>query len=84
MSDTNGVWTQEINDIVDVVANFTQNWLEDNINDDLYVEMETTSSKYRDEEKFKDEVLLTFGEYFEIRHKLFSEQLDKLKITEEN
>lgn len=83
MSDTNGVWTQEFNDMVDVIANFSQNWLEDNINEELYVEMESTSLKYRDEEKFKTEVLSTFNEYFETRHKLFSEQLDKLKITEE-
>jgi len=83
MSETNGVWTQEFNDMVDIVANFAQNWLEDNINEELYSEMESTSLKYRDEEKFKTEVLSTFNEYFESRHKLFSEQLDKLKITEE-
>jgi hypothetical protein len=83
MNENNGIWTYSFNEIIDVLANFAQNWLEDNINEELYSEMESTSLKYRDEEKFKTEVLSTFNEYFESRHKLFSEQLDKLKITEE-
>lgn len=83
IGDLNGVWTQEFNDIVDIVANFTQNWLEDNINSELYVEMEKTSSKYNNKNNFDSQVTKTFGEYFETRHKLFVEQLDKLKISEE-
>jgi glycosyltransferase involved in cell wall biosynthesis len=84
IGELNGVWTQEFNDIVDIVANFTQNWLEDNISNELYVEMEKTSSKYVNKENFESQVTNTFGEYFEKRHNLFVEQLDKLKITEEN
>ena len=83
VSEMNGVWTQEFNDMVDIVANFTQNWLEDNINSELYIEMDKTSSKYNIKNNFKSQVTKTFGEYFETRHKLFVEQLDKLKITEE-
>jgi hypothetical protein len=84
MNEMNGVWTQEFNDLVDVVANFTQNWLEDNINEELYVEMEKTATKYNNKEVFDSQVTSTFSEYFETRYNLFTEQLDKLKITEEN
>ncbi len=84
MNEMNGVWTQEFNDLVDVVANFTQNWLEDNINEELYVEMEKTAAKYNNKEVFDSQVTSTFSEYFETRYNLFTEQLDKLKITEEN
>ena len=37
MSDTNGVWTYELNNMVDIVAEYTQNWLEDNISDSTYI-----------------------------------------------
>ena len=36
MSENNGVWTYELNQMTDIIAEFTQNWLEDNINEDLY------------------------------------------------
>ena len=45
MNEMNGVWTQEFNDLVDVVANFTQNWLEDNISEQLLDEMQKTVDK---------------------------------------
>jgi glycosyltransferase involved in cell wall biosynthesis len=33
MNEENGVWTYDFNEIIDILANFTQNWLEDNIKD---------------------------------------------------
>jgi hypothetical protein len=83
MSESNGIWTYQFNEIIDIVANFTQNWLEDNISEDLYKSMEDTSSKYNNTSVFEDSVLTTFSEYFETRSKLFSEQLEKIKISEE-
>lgn len=83
MNEMNGVWTQEFNDIVDIAANFTQNWLEDNINNELYTEMKKTSDKYNSIQTFESSVISTFDDYFKVRHDLFSEQLDKLKISEE-
>ena len=32
MTDSNGVWTYELNSVPDILAEFIQNWLEDNIN----------------------------------------------------
>ena len=31
----NGIWTYDLNSLVNVVAEFTQNWLEDNISEQL-------------------------------------------------
>jgi glycosyltransferase involved in cell wall biosynthesis len=84
MNETNGVWTQEFNDIVDIAANFTQNWLEDNINEDLYLEMQKTASNHNKKEVFEEQVINNFKDYFETRQNLFNDQLDKLKISEEN
>jgi len=83
MEESNGIWTYQYNEIIDIVANFTQNWLEDNISPQLYEKMLETSQKYKDNEKFESTVIETFDKYFETRSKLFSDQLDKLKISEE-
>lgn len=83
ISDENGIWTYEFNEIVDILANFIQNWLEDNISEKLYENMIETAKKYTDREKFDNSVSTTFDEYFTIRSKMFEEQLEKIKITEE-
>jgi len=83
ISDKNGIWTYEFNEIVDIVANFTQNWLEDNISEELYNNMESTGKKYQNTELFNANVASTFSEYFESRKTMFSEQLEKIKISEE-
>lgn len=82
MNEKNGIWTYEFNEIIDIVANFTQNWLEDNIKEDLYSDMDNSSKKYTDNKLFTNEVVSTFDSYLNIRLESFTEQLDKLKITE--
>jgi hypothetical protein len=84
MDENNGVWTYEFNDIIDVVANFTQNWLEDNISESLYENMKITSDIYTKDSAFESSVISTFEEYFEKRKVTFSEQLEKIKETEQN
>jgi glycosyltransferase involved in cell wall biosynthesis len=83
LEESNGLWTYQFNEIVDLIANFTQNWLEDNINKELYDKMYETSIKYQNDEKFQSEVLDNFTGYFETRSQNFKEQLEKLKLTEE-
>jgi glycosyltransferase involved in cell wall biosynthesis len=84
MNEENGVWTNQFNEIVDVVANFIQNWLEDNISETLYENMSTTSSNYQNKNKFESKVLELFEEFFTSRLNSFQEQLDKLNVTEES
>lgn len=84
MNEENGVWTNQFNEIVDVVANFIQNWLEDNISETLYENMSTTSSNYQNKNKFESKVLELFEEFFTSRLNAFQEQLDKLNVTEES
>ena len=84
LNENNGVWTYQFNDIVDIISNFTQNWLEDNINDELYTNMEEMGAKFQNRDSYTNEVTTLFNEYFETRLTTFEEQLDKLKLTEEN
>jgi|694.fasta_scaffold03509_5 hypothetical protein len=83
MNDENGVWVNNENDMVDVVANFVQNWLEDNISEKLYENMLNTSNEFRNKSKFESSVLDLFNEIFNSRAEAFQEQLDKLNITEQ-
>jgi hypothetical protein len=83
MNDENGVWVNNENDIVDVVANFVQNWLEDNISEKLYENMLTTSNEFKNKSKFESSVLDLFNDIFNSRAEAFQEQLDKLNITEQ-
>jgi len=84
MTDQNGVWTYEFNNIIDILAEFVQNWLEDNISESLYEHSLKTVESYNNMTQFTENVLSLFNEYFEIRKESFQSQLDKMKVTEEN
>jgi hypothetical protein len=84
MTENNGIWTNNTNQIVDYIANFIQNWLEDNISDVLYDEMGKTTEKYRDIEKHENEIVDLFGKYFKMRSDNFEDQLEKIKLNLEN
>jgi glycosyltransferase involved in cell wall biosynthesis len=82
LNEDNGLWLVNKNSIVDVIADYVQNWLEDNINPYLYNAMETTSKNFSDFSKFEGQVLEVFGGILETRQKSFEEQLNKFEITE--
>jgi len=83
MSDTNGVWTYELNNMVDIIAEYTQNWLEDNISEQLYDGGLETASAYQNKEDFESQVISTFDSYLLIRKENFETQLERLTVTEE-
>jgi hypothetical protein len=78
MNENNGIWTQDKNKMVDLVAEFIQNWLEDSVSPDLFLEIEKTAEAYQNEEKFKTTTISTFSGYLENRIKAFEEQLNKI------
>jgi hypothetical protein len=82
MNENNGIWINNPNILVDVIADFVQNWLEDNINPELYTEMEKTSDKLITTEKFEENVNNVFDEMIQTRLNTFSEQLTKLETIE--
>ena len=57
MNEEKGIWITDVKLITDFIADFIQNWLEDNISEKLYDNMEITSSEYRNKEKFNSTVL---------------------------
>jgi glycosyltransferase involved in cell wall biosynthesis len=83
MNEDNGVWVPNKSIIVDYIADFLQNWLEDNISETLITSMEETSLKLQTEESFTLKVSELFEKYLTTRQTSFEEQLDKLKTTNE-
>lgn len=82
MNEENGIWINNQNMIVDVIADFIQNWLEDNLNPKLYEEMDVTINKLSTKEKFESEVVELFAKMIDTRADSFEAQLSKLETTE--
>ena len=82
MNENNGIWINNQNILVDVIADFIQNWLEDNISPELFTEMEKTAENLPTEEQFEKNVVGTFEKMISTRLISFTEQLNKLETIE--
>jgi hypothetical protein len=63
--------------ICDFIADFIQNWLEDNIKPELYDNMKKTVENYTNKQEFDSSVTSLFEEYLNIRANSFEEQISK-------
>ena len=77
MNEDNGIWINDETILMDVVADYIQNWLEDNIKPDLYENMEKTVKKYSDKQKFESSVIKQFDDYITVRAEAFENQINK-------
>lgn len=82
MSEDNGMWVTNKNMIPEYIADFLQNWLEDNISETLLDEMDKTVGKLPTEETFAQNVINHFEGYLSTRLNSFEEQLNKLQPVE--
>lgn len=82
MSEENGLWITNKTQLPDYIADFLQNWLEDNISDVLLEEMQKTIEKLPTEETFKNKVINHFEGYISTRLNSFEEQLNKLQTID--
>ena len=83
MNEANGFWVNNKVQMVDFIADYLQSWLEDNIDETLWGEMEKTSNSLPTKESFDLSVVSLFDSYTETRLKSFEEQLTKLETIEE-
>jgi hypothetical protein len=79
MTEDNGLWLNNKTLIVDVLSDFIQNWLEDNVNPQIYEQMEKTIVDVSTEQKFEEETLSLFSKIFETRLTSFEDQLSKFE-----
>jgi len=79
MNEDNGIWINNKIQMVDYLADYIQNWLEDNTNPNIYTEMEKTIEKLSTKDEFYKQVQNLFGDYLQKRAISFEEQLNKLQ-----
>lgn len=79
MNENNGIWVDDMTLLPDFVADFIQNWLEDNIKPELYHNILETSEKYKNKEKFEKQSVELFSGYINTRVEAFESQLEKLE-----
>ena len=83
MNEDNGLWINNQIQLVDFIADFLQNWLEDNVNPELYKGMEKTVSELPTKENFETLSVSLFEQFLNTRMESFLEQLSKLITIEE-
>ena len=83
MNEDNGLWINNQIQLVDFIADFLQNWLEDNVNPELYKGMEKTVSELPTKEYFETLSVSLFEQFLNTRMESFLEQLSKLITIEE-
>jgi hypothetical protein len=77
MTDDNGIWIADQILLCDVIADFIQNWLEDNITPELYDSMKTTVEKYTNKQEFESKIISLFDNYLTVRADSFEQQISK-------
>ena len=82
MNENNGVWVNNKIQILDFIADFLQNWLEDNVKQDLYTEMIKTVENLPSKTDFETKTVELFSGYINTRATSFEEQLSNLETTE--
>lgn len=78
ITEDNGIWITDVTLITDFIADFIQNWLEDNIKPELYIKMKETSIKFQDKLNFENKVIELFNGFLKTRETQFEEQLSKI------
>jgi hypothetical protein len=81
MDEHNGIWVNDTLLIVDVLAEFIQNWLEDNISEKLYESSIETAKKFSNVQKFESDTVELFSKYINKRLQNFEEQLEKIQLN---
>jgi len=82
MTENNGVWVNNKTHVVDFVADFLQNWLEDNVKPELYDEMLKTVENTSSKKEFEKVTIDLFQKYINTRLDSFEEQLNKFQTVE--
>jgi glycosyltransferase involved in cell wall biosynthesis len=83
MNEDNGLWINNKIQLVDFIADFLQNWLEDNVNPGLYDGMKKTTESLSTKDEFEKTSVELFEKYLTTRMDSFLEQLSKLATIEE-
>ena len=79
MTEDNGLWVNNKTIMVDVLSDFIQNWLEDNLSPKLFEQMEKTLSELPTKEDFEKNTIFLFNKMIKTRISSFEDQLSKFE-----
>jgi len=82
MNEDNGIWVNEPSKLVDIIADYFQNWIEDNISDSLYESGKKESNLYQNTEKFNETIISYFDSLMNSKKEYFAKQLNKFNNEE--
>jgi hypothetical protein len=77
MNEDNGVWIKDRILLPELVGDWIQNWLEDNIAPSIYENMEKTVAQLPAKEDFENKVVELFSEYLNHRAESMKNQISK-------
>ena len=77
MTEDNGIWITDQTLFPDLIGDYVQNWLEDNIDPKIFGEMKTTVERYSDKPKFESSIVSLFEGYLNTRADSFENQISK-------
>lgn len=77
--ENNGIWVDDLVLMPDFIADFAQNWLEDNIKPELYEEMALTAEEYKNFNLFETKTIELFTNYINTRLEAFESQISKIE-----
>jgi glycosyltransferase involved in cell wall biosynthesis len=83
MNEDNGIWIQDELNLVNFIGEYIQNWLEDNISEEIYEGMEKTSVKYGDVDDFQSKVVSLFSRYINSKLNAFQAEYNKSQLIEQ-
>jgi glycosyltransferase involved in cell wall biosynthesis len=77
MNENNGIWIKDQILLPELIADWSQNWLEDNISQEIIAKMDETVEKLPTKESFEKHIVDTFSTYINNRASSMEEQISK-------
>lgn len=77
MNETNGVWIKDETLLPELIADWSQHWLEDDISEEVLKNLDTTVEQLPNKESFQNKVIELFSGYINNRAEGMEEQISK-------
>ena len=76
-SATGGIWVKDEIILPELLADWAQNWLEDNISEEVYTNIQNTADSLQTREQYESKVIELFESYLNNRASSMEEQISK-------
>ena len=77
MNENNGIWVKDEIILPDLLADWAQNWLEDNISEEVYNNIQSTADSLQSRELYESKIVSLFESYLNNRALQMEEQISK-------